>query len=135
MSVIIGGRRVELKRVGKFCYLGDMLNADGGVDSAVTAGVRCVWNKFKELRPFMTAKEICWQVKGETVKVYTCICTFITHGSEMWPLKVEHESELEIADMKNQVDMWHVMETRFPVKNLQLGLGWSQLGLRGNRRN
>jgi len=27
------------KRVDKFCYLGDMLDADGGCDSAVTARV------------------------------------------------------------------------------------------------
>jgi hypothetical protein len=34
-SAIIG-KGVELEKVRKFCYLGDMLDADGGVDSAVT---------------------------------------------------------------------------------------------------
>jgi hypothetical protein len=34
-SVIIG-QGIELKIVRKFCYLGDMLDAIGGVDSAVT---------------------------------------------------------------------------------------------------
>jgi hypothetical protein len=38
-SVIIG-KGVELEKVRKFCYLGDMLDADGGVDSAVTTIVR-----------------------------------------------------------------------------------------------
>jgi hypothetical protein len=42
--------------VRKFCYLGDMLDADGGVDSAVTTRVRRAWNKFRELAPFLTAK-------------------------------------------------------------------------------
>jgi hypothetical protein len=35
-----------------------MLYADGGVDSAVTTRVRCVWNKVKELKPFLTAMEV-----------------------------------------------------------------------------
>ena len=30
-----------LKSVGKFCYLGDMINADGRADTAVVARVRC----------------------------------------------------------------------------------------------
>jgi hypothetical protein len=55
-SVIID-KGVELEVI-KFCYLGDMLDADSGVDSAVTARVRYAWNKFKELRPFLTAKSL-----------------------------------------------------------------------------
>jgi hypothetical protein len=31
---------VELEKVGKFCYLGDMLDAESGVDLAVAARVR-----------------------------------------------------------------------------------------------
>ena len=31
---------VSLEKVDKFCYLGDMLDADGGCDSAVTARVK-----------------------------------------------------------------------------------------------
>lgn len=43
-------------RVDNFCYLGDMLSAKGGVDAAVTARVRCAWQKFRELTPFLTSK-------------------------------------------------------------------------------
>jgi hypothetical protein len=56
-SMIIG-KGVELEKVRKFCCLGDMLDADGGVDSAVTTRVRCAWNKFRELAPFLTAKSL-----------------------------------------------------------------------------
>ena len=38
-----------LESVGKFCYLGDMVNADGGADSAVVVRVRRAWKKFREL--------------------------------------------------------------------------------------
>ena len=34
------GNGVSLEKVDKFCYLGDMLDADGGFDSAVTTRVR-----------------------------------------------------------------------------------------------
>jgi hypothetical protein len=46
------GNEVELDKTGKFCYLGDMLNSNGGTDLAVVARVRCAWKKFKELVPF-----------------------------------------------------------------------------------
>ena len=45
------GNGVSLEKVDKFCYLGDMLDADGGCDSAVTARVRSAWKKFHEYLP------------------------------------------------------------------------------------
>jgi len=33
---------VSLEKIDKFCYLGDMLDADGGCDSAVTASQICL---------------------------------------------------------------------------------------------
>ena len=43
---------VSLEKVDKFCYLGDMLDADGGCDSAVTKRVRSAWKKFREYTHF-----------------------------------------------------------------------------------
>uniref|UniRef100_UPI00358FF23B BTB/POZ domain-containing protein 7-like n=1 Tax=Myxine glutinosa TaxID=7769 RepID=UPI00358FF23B len=40
---------VKLEGVKTFCYLGDMLNGEGGSDSATVARVRCAWKKFWEL--------------------------------------------------------------------------------------
>ena len=48
------GNRVSLEKVDKFCYLGDMLDADGGYDSIVTARVRSAWKKFCEYLPILT---------------------------------------------------------------------------------
>ena len=42
----------DKKKVDKFCYLGDMLAAEGGADAAVVARVRSGWFKFKQLTPF-----------------------------------------------------------------------------------
>jgi len=50
------GNGVSLEKVNKFCYLGDMLDADGGCDSAVTARVRSAWKTFCEYPPVLTGK-------------------------------------------------------------------------------
>jgi len=50
------GNGVSLEKVNKFCYFGDMLDADGGDDSAVTARVRYDWKKFCEYRLILTGK-------------------------------------------------------------------------------
>jgi len=42
------GNGVLLEKVNKFCYLGDMLDADGECDSAVTTRVRSGLKKFRE---------------------------------------------------------------------------------------
>jgi hypothetical protein len=54
--------------------------------------------QFKELRPFLTIKRVSPQVNGKVYK--SCVRSCMTHGSETWPLKVEHESKLETTDMR-----------------------------------
>ena len=48
----------KLELVDKFCYLGDMLSVDGGADTAVEARIRIGWNKFRQLVPLLTNKEV-----------------------------------------------------------------------------
>ena len=48
------GNEVSQEKVDKFCYLGDVLDADGGCDSAVTTRVRSAWKKFCEYLPILT---------------------------------------------------------------------------------
>jgi len=44
--------------VDKFCYLGDMLSVDGDADAAVEARIRIGWNKFRQLVPLLTSRDI-----------------------------------------------------------------------------
>jgi len=37
------GKKIEL--VDKFCYLGDMIGAGGGVEEATRTRVKCAWGK------------------------------------------------------------------------------------------
>jgi hypothetical protein len=91
------GNGVLLESVDKFCYLGDMLDADGGCDSAVTARVRCAWKKFRDFSPILTGKGFSLRLKG---KVYaSCVRSCLIYGSETWPMKVEHELKLDRTEM------------------------------------
>jgi len=56
-SVDIGASAI-LEVVHKFCYLGDMLSVDGDADAAVKARIRIGWNKFRQLVPLLTNRDI-----------------------------------------------------------------------------
>jgi len=91
------GNGVSLEKVDKFCYLGEMLDADGGCDSAVTARDRSAWKTFRKYLPILTGKGFSLKLKG---KVYaTCVSSCLTHGRETWPMKVEHELKMNCTEM------------------------------------
>jgi len=73
---------VLLEKVDKFCYIGDMLSTSGGCDLAVTARVRCAWEKFREYSPILTRKGFTLKLKG---KVYiSCVRSCLIYGRETW---------------------------------------------------
>jgi len=52
------GASANLELVDKFFYLGDMLSVDGDADAAVEARIRIGWNKFRQLVPLLTNRDI-----------------------------------------------------------------------------
>ena len=61
------------------------------------AGVRSAWKKFREYLPILTGKGFLLKLKG---KVYdTCVRSCLMHGSETWPMKVEHELKMNRTEM------------------------------------
>ena len=52
------GASAKLELVDKFCYLGDMLSVDGDADAVVIARIRIGWNKFRQLVPLLTNKDV-----------------------------------------------------------------------------
>jgi hypothetical protein len=87
-----------LEIVSKFCYLGDMLNGNGGVDSALVTRVRCAWNKFRELQGILTKKDVSWKLKGKVYSV--CVRSAMIYGSETWAMTSDQMKRLERAEMK-----------------------------------
>ena len=49
--------------VDKFCCLCDMLSVDGDADAAVEARIRIGWNKFRQLVPLLTIKDVSLVMK------------------------------------------------------------------------
>jgi len=90
------GNGVSLEKVDKFCYLGNMFNADGRCDLAVTARVRSAWIKFHDYLPILNGKGFSLKLKG---KVYATCVSCLMHGSEIWPMKVEHVLKTNRTEM------------------------------------
>jgi len=87
-----------VERVDKFCYLGDMLCVEGGADTAIRSRLSKGWHNFRQLAPFVTAKDIPHHIRGN---VYTsCVRSCMLHASETWPVKKENVTALERAEMR-----------------------------------
>ena len=71
------GNGVSLEKVDKFSYLGDMLDVDGGCDSAVTTRVRSAWKKFHEYLPILTGKGFSLKLKGNVYATCVRSCLII----------------------------------------------------------
>ena len=98
-KVMLAGSNLEV--VDKFCYLGDMLDAGGGVESSTVTRVRSGWKKFRELLPLLTTKAISLKVKGELYA--PCVRSIMLYGSETWPIKVEESQRLHRNEMSNDL--------------------------------
>jgi len=62
------GASGKLELVDKFYYPGDMLSVDGDADAAVVARIRIGWNKFRQLVPLLTNKDVSLIMRG---RLYT----------------------------------------------------------------
>ena len=69
--------------VNIFCYLGDTLDGDGGVDLAATAKSEMGWVKFQVLLPFLTSRDPPIEMKRSSA---SCVRSSPTYGSETRPL-------------------------------------------------
>src|SRR6478609_1613655 len=83
----------ELERVDKFCYLGDLIRAEGGAGDTVSACVKGAWAAFRELCPILTVRGASLRMKGRLYSA--CVRSKMVHGSETWPMKVEDKQKLE----------------------------------------
>ena len=82
----------------KFCYLGDMLCVDGDADAAVEARIQISWNKFRQLVPLLTNKDVSLIMRGRLYS--SCVRSSMLHGSETWPVRKENLVALQRAEMR-----------------------------------
>ena len=53
-----------IEGVGQFCFLGDVLNGEGGSSMVSINRVRSGWKKFRELSGVLTNKKVVLRLKG-----------------------------------------------------------------------
>ena len=58
-DVHVGSDKLEV--VASFCYLGDMLSADGGCELALITHVKTAWKKFKEILPVLSPYHLSYK--------------------------------------------------------------------------
>ena len=97
ISVAIG-TSAKLDLVDKFCYLGDMLSVDGDADAAVEAIIRTGWNKFRQLVPLLTNKDVSLIMSGRLYS--SCLRSSVLHGSETWFVRKENDVALQRAETR-----------------------------------
>jgi len=73
------GASAKLELVDKVCYLGDMLSVDGDADAAMDARIRIGWNKFRQLAPLLTNKDLSLIMRGRLYS--SCVRSSMLHGS------------------------------------------------------
>jgi len=83
------GVSANLDVVDKFCYQGDMLSVDGDADAAMEARIQIGWNKFRQLVPLLTNRDISSRDISlvRRGRLYSsCVQSSVLHGSETWPV-------------------------------------------------
>jgi hypothetical protein len=70
---------VILERVGRFCYLGDIIEEEGGADGAIAGRIAKGWGKYKMLSPLLGSSSILRSVKGKLYiqHVLEAVCCMI----------------------------------------------------------
>ena len=82
----------------KFCYLGDMLSVDGDADAAVEVRIQTGWNKFRQVVPLLTNRDISLIRRGRLYSSGMRIS--MLHRSETWHVRKENEVALQRAEMR-----------------------------------
>ena len=70
---------------------------DGDADAAVEARIGIVWNKFRQLVPLHTNKDVSLIMRGRLYS--SCMRSSMLHGSETWPVRKENVVALQRAEM------------------------------------
>jgi len=88
------GDGASLELLDQFCYLGDMLSVDGDADAAFEARVHKRSDKFRQLVPLLTNKDVSLLMSGKLHRSCGHSCTL--HGGETWPVKTLQRTEMRM---------------------------------------
>ena len=92
-----------------------MLSVDGDADAAVEAIIQIGWNKFRQLVPLVTNKDVSLIMRGRLYN--SCVRNSMLHGSETWHVRKENEVALQRAEMRRVRWMCGIKVTDFQVRS------------------
>ena len=105
-----------------------MLSVDADADAALEARIRNSWNKFRQLVPLITNKDVSLIIRGRLYS--SCVRSSMLHGSETWPIRKENEVALQQAEMRMVRWMCGLkLKDRFPSRELRERLGIDDIAL------
>ena len=81
---MIGDEKLEV--VPEFCYLGDMLSADGGCELASVTRCKCAQAKFRQLLPLLANRHLSLLTRDHVYS--TRVRRAMLHAAETWPITV-----------------------------------------------
>lgn len=88
----------EVKKVGKFKYLGSMVAENGELDEEITHRVQSGWMNWRKASGLLCDKRVNAKVKGKFYK--TAVRPAMMYGAESWPTKKAQEKKLDVAEMR-----------------------------------
>ena len=80
-----------IEGVGQFCYVGDVLNGDGGSSMTSINRVRSGWRKFREPSGVLTNKKVALRLKGRVYEA--CVRSTMLYRSETWAAKTQQQQQ------------------------------------------
>ena len=80
MEVDVNSTNLDVEAT--FCYLGDMLCSDWGLNSAIAARCCVAWKMFRKIVPVLTTKHLWPRIRSKVYEV--SVCSAMLHGSETW---------------------------------------------------
>jgi len=112
------GANANLELLDKFSDFGDISSVYGEADAGVETRIRIGWNKFRQLVPLLTNKNISLIVRE---RLYSgCVQSSMLHRSETLPIGKENKVALLRAEMRMVRRMHGIkLQDRVPSKGLR----------------
>ena len=92
----LGGEQVEV--VNHFCYLGDVLSGEGGVERTIKARTAAAWRKWRDISGLLTNKSVPLTNRGGVYS--SCVRSVLLYGAETWSLTKKQEEHIQSCDRR-----------------------------------
>jgi len=76
----------------------EMMGVLGFSGISLEARIRIGWNKFRQLVPLLTNKDVSFIMRGRLYSSF--VRSSMLHGSETWPVRKENVVALQRAEMR-----------------------------------